>query len=288
MTYYNSSITSLKLLIGILKYSKNGRKKVLPLLLFLVISFLAFISMLILDLVLFTTIYGKTQNWEYKYFLVKISLISLFFAIYHSIIKQQINNIVFNYLEDNKNKQINYKNNEIRFIFSLLIENNFRNKYLSSISLVNIFYIFVYLLQSGVFINYYPLFGQITILIYSSFLILKFLILDIIFSKLFFRNIFRNENKNKIERYDWINYINYVFLNIFAILLIIFFIISDYVMKWNNGFFISYIIIFGLGILIPLVIFTKILFLFIILKNEKNKNKYLYIFLPLFLGPRHR
>ena len=124
-------------------------------------------------------------------------------------------------------------------------------------------------------------------MIYSSFLILKFLILDIIFSKLFFKNILKSENQNKIEKNDSINYINYVFLNILAIILIIYFIISDYVMKWNNGFFTSYIIVFGLGISIPLVIITKILFLFLILKNEKNKIKYLYIFLPLFLNPKN-
>ena len=286
MIYSNSSIISFKLLIVTLKYSKKDKKKALFLLLLLAFSFLVFISMLILDLVLFNTIYGEIKNWEFKYFLIKISLISLFFAIYHLMIKQQINNIVFNYLKNN-NEEINYKNNEVEFIFDLLIKNKFDNKYLSSISLINIFYIFVYLLQSGVFINDYPLFGQITIMIYSSFLIFKFLILDIIFSKLFFRNILKNKNQNKIEKNDSVNYINYVFLNILAIVLIIYFIISDYVMKWNNGFFISYIIIFGLGISIPLVIITKILFLFLILKNEKNKIKYLYIFLPLFLNPKN-
>ena len=286
MIYCNSSIISFKLLIVTLKYSKKDKNKTLFLLLFLAFSFLVFISMLILDLVLFNTIYGQIKNWEFKYFLTKISLISLFFAIYHLMIKQEINNIVFNYLKNN-NGEINYKNNEIKFIFGLLIKNKFDNKYLSSISLINIFYIFVYLLQSGVFINDYPLFGQITIMIYSSFLILKFLILDIIFSKLFFKNILKNENQNKIEKNDLVNYINYVFLNILAIVLIIYFIISDYVMNWNNGFFISYIIIFGLGISIPLVIITKILFLFLILKNEKNKVKYIYIFLPLFLNPKN-
>lgn len=286
MIYYNSSIISFKLLIVTLKYSKKDKKKTLSLLLFLAFSFLVFISMLILDLVLFNTIYGQIKNWEFKYFIIKILLISLFFAIYHLMIKQEINNIVFNYLRNN-NEQINYKNNEIKFIFDLLIKNKFDNKYLSSISLINIFYIFVYLLQSGVFINDYPLFGQITIMIYSSFLILKFLILDIIFSKLFFKNILKNENQNKIEKNDLVNYINYVFLNILAIVLIIYFIISDYVMNWNNGFFISYIIIFGLGISMPLVIITKILFLFLILKNEKNKVKYIYIFLPLFLNPKN-
>ncbi len=39
----------------------------------------------------------------------------------------EINNIVFNYLKNN-NGEINYKNNEIKFIFGLLIKNKFDNK----------------------------------------------------------------------------------------------------------------------------------------------------------------
>gem|GEM_PF-3540034 len=62
MIYYNSSIISFKLLIVTLKYSKKDKKKTLSLLLFLAFSFLVFISMLILDLVLFNTIYGQIKN----------------------------------------------------------------------------------------------------------------------------------------------------------------------------------------------------------------------------------
>ena len=70
------------------------------------------------------------------------------------MIKQEINNIVFNYLKNN-NGEINYKNNEIKFIFGLLIKNNFDNKYLNFIGKISFELYMIHGLFMAIFGKYF-------------------------------------------------------------------------------------------------------------------------------------
>lgn len=287
----NSPITSFKLLCKIAKNSE--KKKPIGVLIFLSLMFATLLSFVFMDL--FATISHHEEHIIHKYrFLIKLLFLLTLSLIYAFIIKPSVAKVIKNYLEDlEKNKDnYNFKNCETDYIFYSLVNNKSINGYLRSGWIINWVYLLGYILL-GVFIAYkINLAVFIIIYMYCITMLIKFAIIDFAFSKLIYRNVFKN--KEKKFNTDVANSVNYITANLATIMFLLLF------LPWANltsigpkilaypGIFINSEISTGIILftIIPLFYLVKVIALLVLYAKEKNNYKYLAIFLPAFYSVR--
>ncbi|RMA79084.1 hypothetical protein JN00_0133 [Metamycoplasma subdolum] len=263
----------------------KSKIKTKTLLAFNIISILSITIILLCDVILFYSHYQFWGHDEYKpeqaiFFGVKIFAFFLFYMLNKFV----INNILAKKLNQLKDEEIAYQNKEGYYLIYLFLSNKKVNK-LTLLNRAYSFILFICYFAYSVFPFFYYFYepdeGKL-LPIFSLGIIGKYIVVDILWSYIWYLKIFIFENKIKAKN-EMGNFVNYLFIALYFTFIACFCLVTTFSTTMYGLTPLYYLAVYYTSLFtIPIFYSIKVILLFILYAKEESSLKYFYIFMPFF------